>query len=137
MSSNGLNNDKKIIKLGIAGVLLLILLASYFYDPVNYTITDCSFRQMTGLSCPSCGLTRSFHALAHFHLSEAFGFHLLGPVFFTGMFLWMSWLIIQTVTGNSIQLKLKTYTAKMILGIVVSIWIVYWVFRMLGEIRGE
>ena len=42
----------------------------------------CMFRNLTGLGCPGCGLTRSFISLAHGQWSLAWSFHPLGWVFF-------------------------------------------------------
>ena len=42
----------------------------------------CTFRAVTGLPCPSCGMTRSWSAMGHGRLREATGYHLLGPATF-------------------------------------------------------
>jgi hypothetical protein len=39
----------------------------------------CTFRNLTGLRCPGCGLTRSFAYMGHLQPLEAFRMHLLGP----------------------------------------------------------
>jgi hypothetical protein len=39
----------------------------------------CPFRRATGQPCPSCGLTRSWTAVAHGRLRDGFRFHPLGP----------------------------------------------------------
>jgi hypothetical protein len=44
----------------------------------------CPFRRLTGLPCPSCGLTRSWQATAHLRLREGLGHHPLGAVTFLG-----------------------------------------------------
>jgi hypothetical protein len=43
----------------------------------------CPFKALTGIPCPSCGLTRSFTALALGDLPSALDYHLFGP------FLWL------------------------------------------------
>jgi hypothetical protein len=42
--------------------------------------TTCSFRRLTGRPCPSCGVTRSWNALARGRVRDAFAFHPLGPL---------------------------------------------------------
>jgi hypothetical protein len=42
----------------------------------------CSSKILFGISCPACGLTRSFTALAHGNFVAAVGFNLMGPVIF-------------------------------------------------------
>jgi hypothetical protein len=40
----------------------------------------CLIRNITGIACPGCGMTRSLIASAHLHLEDAITFHPLGPV---------------------------------------------------------
>ena len=42
----------------------------------------CLSRRVLGVSCPGCGLTRSFVALAHGNPASAFRFNPMGPVLF-------------------------------------------------------
>ncbi|MEO0606121.1 MAG: DUF2752 domain-containing protein [Myxococcota bacterium] len=42
----------------------------------------CLWRNVTGLPCPGCGLTRSFTFLAHGHLDAAVRMNVLGPLLF-------------------------------------------------------
>ena len=44
----------------------------------------CPFRHLTGLPCPSCGLTRSWQAAAHLRLTDSIGYHPLGAATFIG-----------------------------------------------------
>ncbi len=61
----------------LAGVTVLALL------PQNVVrLPVCSFRALTGLPCPGCGLTRSMLATAHGDLSRAWTMHPIGILFF-------------------------------------------------------
>lgn len=42
----------------------------------------CGFRRLTGVSCPGCGLTRSFVYAAHGHPLDAFRMNPFGPIGF-------------------------------------------------------
>lgn len=129
-----LKSDQRIIRLSIAGILFLIILASIYYDPVNYKIADCSFKHLTGVSCPGCGLTRSFHAGANFYIAEAFAFHLLGPLFLLGFaFLFLKYLF-ESVTGKTIQMKNNRIVVKTISLIIIFTWAGFWISRMIYEL---
>lgn len=63
-------------------VLFLILLLTvggmiyYLVNPaLSHWVPQCPFKQMTGWSCPGCGMQRSLHALLHGNLREAFLFN--------------------------------------------------------------
>lgn len=129
-----LKADQRIIRFSIAGILFLIILVSVYYDPVNYKIADCSFKHIAGLSCPGCGLTRSFHAGANFHIAQAFAFHLMGPFFLLGfIFLFIKYLI-ESITGKTIQLEIKRAVIKTVLLIIGITWAGFWISRMIYEI---
>ncbi len=65
------------------GVLGCVLAGSYVYYP--YCLDGpivCPFRLVTGLPCPTCGLTRAFCFLAHGRIAESLQFHWLGAPLF-------------------------------------------------------
>ncbi len=45
-------------------------------------LPPCMFEAMVGVPCPGCGLTTSFAHMAHGHVFQAFGAHLMGPFLF-------------------------------------------------------
>jgi hypothetical protein len=65
----------------LAGSLLLPLLA---YDWVTspQSIVLCPLRAVTGIPCPSCGLTRAVAHLERGHWAEALKFHPFSPLLF-------------------------------------------------------
>jgi hypothetical protein len=48
----------------------------------------CLFHRLTGLPCPTCGLTRSWSALLHGQWTDACRFHALGPAALFALVLW-------------------------------------------------
>lgn len=128
-----LKADQRITRLSIAGILFLLILVSLYFDPVNYKITDCSFKHLTGVSCPGCGLTRSFHAGANLNIAQAFAFHLLGPFFLLGfIFLFLKYLV-ESVSGRSIQIKYNQAISITIFIIIGVTWAGFWISRMIYE----
>ncbi len=49
--------------------------------PINLPET-CMSRRLLGISCPGCGLTRSFVAMARWDVKESFRLNPLGPILF-------------------------------------------------------
>jgi hypothetical protein len=53
-----------------------------WFDTPLYLSETCFSRRFLGISCPGCGLTRSFVALAHGHIQNAFHFNPMGPILY-------------------------------------------------------
>lgn len=68
---------------GAVAVLILAALLEPHPEVVRLFGHDvpplCAFSVVTGLSCPGCGLTRSFAFLAHGDLRASLAMHPLGP----------------------------------------------------------
>lgn len=48
----------------------------FMFNPIDYGwMPRCLIRQLTGLSCPGCGLLRAVHAAAHGRMAEAVAYN--------------------------------------------------------------
>lgn len=57
----------------IAGVLLLVAVVFFFFDPTRHAFyPSCLFYKLTGLNCPGCGGLRALHQLTHGDIVAAF-----------------------------------------------------------------
>lgn len=55
---------------------LIIIFGVYFlFVELVHLPTRCFIKNITGLPCPGCGLTRAYEALFHGHLASAFFYH--------------------------------------------------------------
>ncbi len=70
-----------VLRLDANGWVLLPFLDRH---PIPST---CPSRVIFHVNCPTCGLTRSFIAMAHGQFARAFAFHRLGPPLFAFVFL--------------------------------------------------
>ncbi|GBC82487.1 hypothetical protein HRbin10_01612 [bacterium HR10] len=66
----------------VAFIVLFVRLSS---SPPLAPIVLCPFRQLTGLPCPGCGMTRALNALAHGQWARALSLHPLSPIVATGI----------------------------------------------------
>ena len=80
------------------GVILAAGLLSPSSEAVSFFGAEvpvlCGWRQMTGLPCMGCGLTRSFTFMAHGQVGAAFQMNLMGPFLFAlvaSQVPWRSW----------------------------------------------
>ena len=71
-------------------VYISIISLSFFISPyLDNGIELCSMKYLTGLPCPGCGLTHSFASISSGNLSDAFGFHLIGPFIYAAMLIFI------------------------------------------------
>ena len=68
--------NKRIINIIILFTLIL------FFIFINFFPVNCLFKQFTGISCPGCGMTRSFNSIMHLDFTNAIKFNILSiPLF--------------------------------------------------------
>jgi hypothetical protein len=70
---------RSAILIAVVGAMLAI---SVVHEPTTVPFTPCLVKNVTGLPCPSCGMTRAFHALATGHLHDAVHFNIASPAVF-------------------------------------------------------
>jgi hypothetical protein len=115
-------------------LLLGILLLLIFVNPEKIHFISCPFKQITGISCLTCGLSRSFHAASHFQLKEAFRFHLMGPILLGVLFLFFVKFSIEEVTRREIRIPAKPVIMKIVLVLLCGMWIGFWIMRLINEL---
>lgn len=87
----------------------------------------CAFQAMTGLPCPTCGITRSFAATAHGQLGLAFHYHAFGPFAFVAVLLSSLW----AFTGRPFP-RIRAWMVWIVAGLIGA----YGLARMVGWIPG-
>ena len=118
----------------LASAIVALLGSVLMWGPASLSFSPCLFREMTGLSCFTCGLTRSLDAAMHGQFQAAFHFHLLGPFILAGLFvLFLVW------TGEAVTGKRRVAFGSgqqkryILLGVPV-LWVVYGVVRIISEL---
>ena len=94
----------------------------------------CPFHDLTGASCLTCGMTRSFAAMGEGDLDGAFHYHLFGPVVFALLAAASVGSLAEALCGRRLLvagLRRGTKTTVMVLG---AMWLVYGIVRMAAEL---
>ena len=88
----------------------------------------CLFRNITGIGCPGCGMTRSLIATAHLHFEDAILFHPLGPPVLILLLLYslMHVIKLRSRTGHLQQIP------KVIPIALTICFVIVWVARLTG-----
>ncbi|MCD4735775.1 MAG: DUF2752 domain-containing protein [Bacteroidales bacterium] len=126
-----MNNDRRIIW-GVIAILSILLLAGiYFFNPEQYSLTSCFFKDKTGTDCPGCGITHSIHSFFHLRITESFKHHLLGPIFSFGLLFLILVSGYQSFTGKQIFVYEKWGKSRYLLLVFLVIWLVYWLYKII------
>jgi ABC-type multidrug transport system fused ATPase/permease subunit len=72
-----------------ARILLVVLVLLFVGLSPSWlaSVVLCPFRQLTGLPCPGCGMTRALNTLIHGHWELALSLHPLSPIVAVGIVL--------------------------------------------------
>ena len=71
------------IRWGFLGATIAPIAGAFLYNQgYQVPFLGCPIRHLTGIPCPTCGMTRSFMAIAHGDLPQAVAYHLFSPVVF-------------------------------------------------------
>lgn len=126
---------KKILPKAIIVLFLLsVLLVSILTNPEQTKLLTCQFKQLTGYSCPTCGLTRSFYAFSNMDLQESFRFHLMGPVIYVALLFVLMKFSIEVIIRKEIKLKINPGAAKIILIFFFCTLFCFWIIRFIYEL---
>ncbi len=116
-----------------AFVLLLIggiYTAAVFQWPQSTFAPFCFLRALTGLPCPSCGMTRSFHALARLDLKEAIGQNVASPILFSGIFIVAFLAAMQVITQKNILEGTWFHSKRIVFVAIVAMMGVAWLVNL-------
>ena len=104
---------------------------AYYLKPhIEHAPTLCTFRLLTGVSCPTCGMTRATCALAHGQWSVAMAYHpLVVPFWLTlAALLWTHLVMPSTVQTHRWRM-LSAWAFIGVVGAGLVLRIVEWVSR--------
>ncbi|ASC70756.1 hypothetical protein XM38_017020 [Halomicronema hongdechloris C2206] len=91
MTLRSLSHSPHWQRLALLGGASIPLVGAWLFNHniLAYPWDNCLFQQVFGTISPSCGLTRSFQAIARGDLATACSYHLFGPILFIiCLYLW-------------------------------------------------
>lgn len=68
-------------------IISALVLSLYIFSPfaLEGKVIICPFRNMTGLPCPGCGMTRAASSIAHGEFARALSLHIFSPLFYLAL----------------------------------------------------
>jgi len=88
-------------RLRMAGLLSGLLVAGAFANPLRPLPIDlCGFRMLTGLPCPTCGLTRALCRAIQGDFAGSLAVHPAGVIVLAIMVAWLGWSLLEVRRGQ-------------------------------------
>ena len=116
---SGSANSYLLINILIAGVIIAIIIYSGIFSPTKYKYpVQCIHEQITGLPCPSCGLSHSFSYIVRGDLQSAYEWNRYGSRVF--LFLIFQ-LILRTSVSMVLIRKRESWKGLIIFDVLISI----------------
>ncbi len=119
----------------LAGVLACAAVTVFLLPPEGLSWLSCAFRDLTGHSCLTCGLTRSLGALARGDLLSSLGYNLMGPPLFLGLLAAIATLSAEVLTGRQWFPRAHARIRKALILFVLA-WVTYGGMRLALELAG-
>ena len=111
--------------------IMLIFLISLLAPPFEQSrFTICLFKNLTGMPCPSCGMTRAFLFLGHGQISKA---NALNPLALPVAMLLLAQgarLFLRLAWQRDYRLQLSPFLFRIVLTTAITIILGLWFFRI-------
>jgi hypothetical protein len=91
---------KRFLDIGFGAAAAAQLAAAFVVQRVGAIGVTCPLRAIAGIECPFCGMTRSFVAMAHGRVGDAFAFHPAGPFLMLAMLAFAISVVVVTARGT-------------------------------------
>jgi len=127
------DRERKVADLVVALAMLVVLGVSVLWRPETLPpMSLCRFHAWTGIPCPGCGLTRSFCAISHGALHDAWRLNPFGFLFFAVALLLLAHPLLRRLTpaverhlfsGRCLAIAVPVVVVAMVVfGVVRAVW---------------
>ena len=118
------------------GVVALLLAAAAVVDPDRPLPFDlCAFKYLTGLPCPTCGLTRALCHAVRFEWTQSLAYHPAGILLALALVGWMIWSAVEVCRAQTIGEPLRRRLGAVCVGAGGSVSVAFWIIRLAAGVR--
>jgi hypothetical protein len=131
MPPRTLTSDARGSKAREAGVVALLLAAAASLNPDRpLPFEVCGFQWLTGLPCPTCGLTRALCHALHGHWARSLSYHPAGLLVAAVLVGWVVWSAIEACEGRLVGEALRVGIGRPLLGVGAALSLGFWIVRI-------
>lgn len=113
----------------IAVVRLLKWVSLEFFQTERITFLFCHFRNIFGIPCLTCGMTRSLFHFSHFRIFESFQ---MNPLIFLSVLLLLGWgiysLAVRFLDFPQIKIEFKSVERKLLIVFIIAAILLNWYY---------
>ena len=122
---------ERMTRIRTSGVLTALLAAGVIVNPSRPLPIDlCLLKTLTGLSCPTCGLTRAVcHALQG-DWAASLGFHPAGILVVVSLMGWVTWMSLEAWRGQALWVTRRKTLAKLAGAGIALVSLATWIARL-------
>jgi hypothetical protein len=115
----------------LAAAALLVVARMYPFD--RFPLVSCPLKSMTGIPCPTCGMTRAFVRITHGQWATAFHVSPLGALLaLASVGVAIYGLLRLTVWRRPFELQLTPTESRVLRGVVVSAFVLNWMYLVVS-----
>lgn len=115
-------------------ILILLFGLLFVSIVISGTINfECIFKKLFNISCPGCGLTRSFRSILKFDIISSFKYNIFGPILFIIIIIGIIFLIKDIIKNEDKTIK---YTYKILNKYYYIVIICLIISMIINNIRG-
>jgi hypothetical protein len=135
--SGKLSGNQVLRRVIAAAALLSLFAVSTLATPDQIPMPECRFKMLTGYSCPSCGMTHSFHAFAIGRPGMAFHYNWMGPFLFIMLLLLLLKVSVELLTNKKTGIDCPKILPRIVLLLIPGLWLTFWSVRFSHEFKNS
>ena len=119
----------------LVAVMVAMQLTTRLLPPSEVPVSVCLVRNISGFPCPSCGMSRGFHAMATWRPVEAFGFNIFSPLVYPASWLLLILGLVDLTLRSGLVDRLWLRVKRPVVVVVVLAMAASWIINLTAHFR--